>query len=413
MKKILIPILCMVLMFTGCNKATTEKEIETPAGGEPNSSSSKTLPKNTTTASIAFFGDLLMHDTIFKSAKISKGYDFDSQFTDIGKILSKYDFRVGNLETTFAGTKDYDYSGYPQFNCPEDFTKTIKNTLKVDLLSTANNHAVDTFFKGISNTIDVLDEANIAHTGTYKTLEDSQKPCIFTVNDIKIGFLNYTYGVNVPLKDDKPFSVNIIEKQDIANKAKALKNSGAEFIFFNPHWGIEYDMYPSEVQKELAKWLFENTDINAIVGHHPHVAQPIEEVIVNRNGEEKKGIVAYSLGNFIGDQNAMQTSYTKSSGEKTDIFTNSGLIASFTIEKSNKTGIPEIKSVNYTPTYIDKNNGDSGKTYRILSVNTAISDYLAGTDRKVSKEDYDKLLKIKTRYEKMIKSTELISQTTY
>jgi len=59
------------------------------------------------------------------------------------------------------------------------------------------------------------------------------------------------------------------------------------------HWGREYDFFPSERQKELARLAVDN-GADLVLGHHPHVLQGIEEY--------RGRLIFYSLGNFIFDR---------------------------------------------------------------------------------------------------------------
>ena len=56
------------------------------------------------------------------------------------------------------------------------------------------------------------------------------------------------------------------------------------------HWGIERETCPSDDQRALATDLIE-AGANLILGHHPHVLQPIETF--------DRTVIAYSLGNFV------------------------------------------------------------------------------------------------------------------
>ena len=59
------------------------------------------------------------------------------------------------------------------------------------------------------------------------------------------------------------------------------------------HWGIEYSHDVSESQKQIAEYL-SSLGVNLIIGHHPHVVQPVTYV--------GNTLVIYSLGNFISNQ---------------------------------------------------------------------------------------------------------------
>lgn len=336
--------------------------------------------------SIVFFGDLLMHNSVYDTAKTNDGYDFTNQFIDIKDKIVDSDFRVGNLEVPTAG-KELGYSNYPAFNCPEQLLDALRDTLKVDLVTNATNHSLDKGYKGLVNTINFLDEAGIDHIGTYKDEESSKEIYIHELeNGIKIAFLNYTYGTNgIPIPKDHPYAINLIDKDKIVSDSNKAKELGADFIIAKLHWGTEYQTTQSSEQEKLATYLFENSDISLIVGDHPHVVQNIEQVSVERNGKEKTGTVIYSLGNFISGQH--------------DRYRNSGLVCKVNLY-INKTNPEEtkVKNIEYTPVYVDRNPGSSTKKYRVVDINKAISDYENNLDPLISKSEYDELIYARDYY---------------
>lgn len=112
---------------------------------------------------------------------------------------------------------------------------------------------------------------------------------------MKIAILNYTYGTNgISLPADMPYAVSLLEeekvKQDLAQAEEA-----ADFTIVCPHWGTEYSHDISAEQERWAKWMVEN-GADLILGTHPHVIEPVEWV---ESTSGKKGLVYYSLGNFV------------------------------------------------------------------------------------------------------------------
>ena len=81
-----------------------------------------------------------------------------------------------------------------------------------------------------------------------------------------------------------------------ADKAKkdidAVKDQ-VDVIIVSMHWGVENTNTPTESQKQIAEYL-SSLGVNIIIGHHPHVVQPVQYV-----GDT---LVIYSLGNFISNQ---------------------------------------------------------------------------------------------------------------
>ena len=100
----------------------------------------------------------------------------------------------GNLETTFAGSS-VGYSSYPKFNTPEKLAYNLKK-LGFDVLSTANNHCYDSGYDGIESTIGYLDDADISHTGTFKS-EEAQNSILIKLIIIKEFALNMIMNVQL------------------------------------------------------------------------------------------------------------------------------------------------------------------------------------------------------------------------
>lgn len=114
-----------------------------------NSSSTSTTEKLSTTFNITAIGDIMCHNTQYIDAYDSTTglYDFDYVFDNISYYLKTADIAVGNLETCFAGS-EVGYSSYPTFNTPSSLASSLKS-IGLDVLSTANNHSMDTSYSRI------------------------------------------------------------------------------------------------------------------------------------------------------------------------------------------------------------------------------------------------------------------------
>lgn len=249
------------------------------------------------TVSISAIGDVLIHHPVYEDAKIKDGvYDFKPIIKNVKNLLSDADFTMANQESMIGGT-ELGLSSYPSFNSPFEVADALHDA-GVDLVSIANNHTLDRGEAAILNAISHYQNIGMYYVGSYKNREDAHTLRVINVNGIKLGFLSYTYGTNgIPVPKDKPYLVNLIDRQKIKEDLQRLKHE-ADVIIVNMHWGIEYQPYPTEEQKQLAKFLT-NHGAHVIIGHHPHVLQPMEWV-EGENGQ--KSIVIYSLGNFLSAQ---------------------------------------------------------------------------------------------------------------
>lgn len=392
-RNILIIIICILLIiFTGIiafnylkNKndyknlvETSKQEIETEKQEEQDSSNNvqENQKKETdTTFTLTAIGDVMCHNTQYMDAYDSNTgtYDFSYVFDNISSYTKTADICIGNLETSFAG-EDKGYSNYPTFNSPDSLADSLKR-IGVDVLSTAGNHALDMGFSGLSRTIDVLDKADISHLGTYKTQEDQDKVLIKYVKGVKIAFINYTYGTNgISVPSDKKFCINLIDKDLIKKHIETAKNQNADIIVACMHWGTEYQTKQNSEQKELADFLFQN-GVNVIIGNHPHVIQPMEKRTVTlEDGSTRDGFVAYALGNFICDQNAVNT--------------RDSIILNLKITKHTDGSIT-IDNYDYVPIYMYKDSSVSKHKMKILDINKTIYNYEHNLDDSITEKIYN------------------------
>lgn len=328
--------------------------------------------------SMSVIGDIMCHNSQYKDAYISATdtYDFSYVFQDIKSYISSADIAVGNLETTFAG-KAKGYSNYPRFNTPEQLAYNLKD-FGIDVLSTANNHCMDTNYSGLVSTLNYLDDAGISYMGTNSTQENQNKILIKEVNSIRIAFLAFTYGTNgIPIPADKSFAVNLIDDNLILEQISLAKEQNPDLICVSMHWGIEYQTKQNSEQERLANLLFEN-GVDVILGSHPHVLQPMEKkTITLDDGSTKDCFVIYSLGNFMSGQ-------TKEN-------TRNSIILNINFTKSAETDKTTIDSVSYIPIYMYKSASGTFQRYKILDIEKTIQNYEAGTDQSINNSTYSTL----------------------
>lgn len=321
-------------------------------------------------------GDTLCHNTQYWDAYNSstKQYDFSYVYDDIKDYTSSADITIGSLETTFAG-EDRGYSNYPVFNSPDSLATGLKD-IGVDVISLAGNHALDYGYSGICRTIDVLDNVGISHLGTYKSAEDQDKILIKDVKGVKIAFINYTYGTNgIPVPSDKPYCLNLIDKDLISKQIKQAKEQNVDMIVACMHWGTEYKTSANDEQKELADFLFKS-GVDIILGNHPHVLEPMEKkTITLDDGSTKDVFVVYALGNFTADQRAE--------------ITRDSAILNLDITKDSD-GKILINKVSYVPIYMYKNSASKVHKFKILDIEKSIANYDSG-DTSIGSSVYSNL----------------------
>ena len=338
----------------------------------------ETQPKQARTAVIRCAGDFVIHDNLLSAALKAgggKSHVFSSMLSEVAEYMGEADYTFTNVDGVM-GTDEFarkhGFAGYPSFSTPNALIYDLKD-IGVDLLTLANNHALDYWFDGLLSTVTAVRDSGLASVGGYRSPEEKQTPCIVTVNDIKIGFLNYTDGLNQMDKRrglDKAalvYGVDFLERADIASDVKRLKAAGAELIVCYMHWGIEYRDEPCQSQKSNAVKLA-NAGVDVIIGGGPHKVQLADYVTVkDPDGNVKQVLCLYSLGNFLSDQR----------GEGRDC----GIIFDFTVTRD-ENGKITVSDPCYRTTWVWRKQNGSTFTYRILFSDDPVTrpDGMSNTD---------------------------------
>ena len=345
------------------NFVSSENISQDNSNSEDSDLTVKTTKKEDITINMSVIGDIMCHNSQYIDAFSGSTYDFSYVFSDIKHYIDNADIAIGNLETTFAGAAR-GYSNYPTFNTPEQLAQNLKD-FGIDVVSTANNHCMDTGYKGLVSTLDYLDSAGISHTGTSRTQEEQNTVLIKDINGFKIAFLSFTYGTNgIPVSSERAYSVNLISDELILNQLQLAKAQNPDLICVSMHWGIEYQNTQNKEQERLADLLFQNgTDI--ILGSHPHVLQPMEKrTITLEDGSTKDGFVIYSLGNFMSGQTKERT--------------RNSIILNIELTKNGETDKISIGNISYVPIYMYKNTSKTTQKYLVLDIENAIKQYDSG-----------------------------------
>lgn len=331
-----------------------------------------------TEAKLVAVGDIMMHLPQTQSGydATAKTYNFDTFFTEITPYLEG-DWVIGNLEVPLAG--NLSYSGYPQFNAPPELADSLK-LAGFNILSTTNNHSLDRREKGVLATLDNLRSRGIVPVGTAATPEEAEVITLVTHQDVSMAILAYTYGTNgIPMPEGKPYLVSLIDEPRMKADIKKAHELGAELITVVLHFGNEYQLQPSEEQRLLVDMLF-RAGADIILGSHPHVIQPYEIVNVTTDeGIQKKGVVIYSMGNFISNQDRFLNK-----NKPTDV----GVIFEVGIRKHYPDLTVELTEVKAIPTYVHKYKDNGKSRYRVLPLEAILSER---DDDLLMPKDYDRI----------------------
>lgn len=365
MKNKLALFLAAAMLFSGCGK---EEPTFTATAGE-----AEPIVK---TATLAVVGDIMVHDYQYNEAydPATGEYDFMHNFQDAKKYFEGYDLVMGNLELTFGGT-DRPYASFPCFNTPDSFLDAVKDA-GFNLLTTANNHSMDTGKAGVIRTLDKLDEYGIEHFGTYRSQQERDTILYKDVNGIRFAFLSYTYGTNgIPVPED--YLVNIIDDDVMVSDIREARKN-ADVVVVMPHMGNEYETYPRDIFVEWADMMFE-AGADIVLASHPHVLQKMEYRTIDHGNGAHDGFIIYSLGNFISSQTTPPR--------------NASIILHLTVEQIADEA-PNVKEVSFVPIWTQFRNAENENEFVVRSVYERLNLSQFEKDSQIRKKDQIRLEEI-------------------
>ena len=244
------------------------------------------------TITLLFVGDIMLDRGV--EWYIKQHQDWKWPFLRVADFLNKADLVFGNLESVISDKGERQGSIYSFRADP----RALEGLLHagIDVVSIANNHSLDYGTDAFQDSLRRLQEASIGYTGGGNTKEKAHKPIIQSINGTTISILAYT-TVGSPLwqagEDYPGITWMDASKLEQLKKDIAMAKHSADIIVVSFHFGEEYQTKPSATQQLLSRTAIDE-GASLVVGHHPHVVQPIEQY--------KHGWIAYSLGNFVFDQ---------------------------------------------------------------------------------------------------------------
>ncbi len=248
-------------------------------------------------------GDVMLARNVGKYMS-QKGISYPLQY--VADWLADADLTMGNLESPLSTAGTAIPGKGICFRSNPANVKALSQS-GFDLMTVANNHAVDYDSPALLETIAVLEKENIAVIGGGENIERATKPAILDSNGVKIACLGYTEMADIYWDPSYPRRMRAtesipgvapLEKERVIADIAAVKDQ-VDLVAVTLHWGVEYQEQPEAYQREMAK-AFIDAGADVIIGHHPHCIQGVETY--------QDGIIFYSLGNFVFDQDwSLQT----------------------------------------------------------------------------------------------------------
>ncbi|NUN70248.1 MAG: CapA family protein [Bacteroidetes bacterium] len=216
--------------------------------------------------------------------------------TDVHFPFRKYAIRDDSADIVFANLEcqvsdQKGETGHPVYNliftAPPEAITTLKAS-GIDIVSTANNHAVDYGIDALKETVDRLTEANIPFIGTSKVKENLYWPLIYEKNNIKFAIFAVSAFVNMTFKGWRDH-VAVPDSAKLTEQIALVRDS-VDIVILSYHGGVEYTDRPADQVQRFAEWSVRN-GVDLFLGHHPHVTFGVQQ--------RGRSIIVHSLGNFV------------------------------------------------------------------------------------------------------------------
>lgn len=364
-----------------------------PTVQDPTTPSANQPVEGETVIRLAFAGDLNVTDKVVASGETEQGYDYTNVLMDVVPLLAGADASVLNFEGNLCGGT-YGSAGT---RAPQELAQAL-SAAGVDLVQIANSCTLNNGLIGMTETLSSLRAAGLEPVGAFASEEELQRQKGFTlmsIQGVKVAFVAFTKGMDdLGLPAGSEDWVNLLYT-DYTSTYQDINTEGIQKVLDSValekpditvallHWGSEYNSQISDSQKRIVSLLQKN-GVDAIVGTHSHYVQQVEY------NQEAGTVVAYSLGDFLGDADKPGTNYS--------------LVLQLEITRDNLAGSAKITGMTCTPIYTVTPENDAEAAMRLLRIEQAIAAYEANSIGKVPQQTYENL---KSAYNKVLSRIQL------
>ena len=248
-------------------------------------------------ARLGFVGDLMLGRGVDAVAGTKPPEAF---WGDIGPLLWDADSVLGNLESAITDTKER------WKRCRKSFRFQARPKV-LDILRSgniggvclANNHILDCEVTGLTDTLNHLDRAGIAHAGAGRNIREATHPALFRAGEVAVGMVALTNTMPefaagpetagthyVKIKDDRP------TLDRLAHLQRNLRRDGAKVTVLSTHWGPNLRPWPPARYRRFARAVID-LGFDVVHGHSAHILQGVEF--------RGRGLILYDTGDCLDD----------------------------------------------------------------------------------------------------------------
>ncbi len=266
---------------------------EVPAGQEEQMQE----PETQQDVTVVFSGDILLSSYVLNNYEKSGINGILSE--ELQSEMQNADITMVNEEFPFSNRGTQAQDKQFTFRVDPGYVKILQE-MGIDVVTVANNHALDYGTDALSDTFQTLDNAGIAYVGAGDNLERASQPYVIKAGGKTFGFLAASRvipEVSWNIDNRQPGMLCTYDSAELCNAIQKAKET-CDYVVVYVHWGIERENTPQDYQRQLGK-AYIDAGADMVIGAHPHVLQGIEYY----NGKP----IVYSLGNYIFNQEINST----------------------------------------------------------------------------------------------------------
>ncbi|HUT98268.1 MAG TPA: CapA family protein [bacterium] len=246
-----------------------------------------TPPPETATTSLVLCGDVMLARGVREKSEAAG--DTAWPFRNNLFLTVNADVAFANLESLFSENPDPN-PAHLVFQLRHEQVEALR-VAGFDAVSLANNHAGNVGRAGMAYTVDLLRSNGIAPSGGGHNLAEAHRPAVVATPRLTFAFCSYAAAISLVATDDAPG--HTAWGLDLLREDLARAEGEADVVVVSLHAGDEYAPRENGLQRDFA-YAAIDSGADIVVGHHPHVLEPIE-IYQGR-------LICYSLGNYVFDQ---------------------------------------------------------------------------------------------------------------
>lgn len=242
------------------------------------------------TLRFVFAGDVLLSDYVLGAYERGGGIRGVVD-EELQQVIDSGDVFMVNQEFPFSSRGSAAPDKQYTFRLPPEKVSLLRE-MNIDIVTLANNHAMDYGTDALLDTCQTLDQAGILRVGAGSDLKEASAPAVMEMKGKKIGFLGASRVIPVAswnATDTKPGMLTTYDPALLLEEIRQLRER-CDYVIVYVHWGLERHERPEEYQRRLGQQYID-AGADLVIGSHPHVLQGLEYY--------KGKPIVYSLGNFV------------------------------------------------------------------------------------------------------------------